>query len=31
MTLSVRLVDSNQDVGTFTLTRGAAGRVVKCL
>jgi len=31
MTLSVTLTDSNESVGTFTLTRGRAGRVVRCL
>jgi len=31
MTLTLRLTDSNEIVGTFTLTRGAAGRIVKCL
>jgi hypothetical protein len=31
MTLTVTLTDSNEKVGTFTLTRGQAGRIVKCL
>ena len=31
MTLTVRLSDTNETVGTFTLTRGVMGRVVKCL
>jgi len=31
MTLGVRLTDTKETIGTFTLTRGAAGRVVKCL
>jgi hypothetical protein len=31
MTLTIRLTDSSELVGTFTLTRGASGRVVKCL
>ena len=31
MTLMLRLTDSNEIVGTFTLTRGAAGHIVKCL
>jgi hypothetical protein len=31
MSLTVTLRDSNQDVGTFTLTRGETGRIVKCL
>jgi hypothetical protein len=31
MTLSVRLTDTNESIGTFTLTRGTTGRVVKCL
>ncbi len=30
MTLTVRLMDSDELIGTFTLTRGAAGRLVKC-
>ena len=30
MTLTVKLVDSKQEVGTFALTRGSAGRVFKC-
>ena len=29
--LTVTLTDSLQDIGTFTLTRGATGRVLKCL
>lgn len=31
MTLSVSLTDTNQMVGSFTLSRGGGGRVVKCL
>jgi len=31
MTLIVRLTDSAEVIGPFTLSRGAAGRVVKCL
>ena len=31
MTLTIRLTDSGELVGTFTLTRGSSGRVVKCL
>jgi hypothetical protein len=31
MTLTVRLTDTNEMIGTFTLSRGAPGRVVKCL
>ena len=31
MTLSIRLGDSGELVGTFTLTRGSSGRVFKCL
>ena len=31
MTLTIRLTDSNESIGTFTLTRGTPGRVVKCL
>lgn len=31
MTLNVRLTDDNQDLGTFTLTRGAVPAVLKCL
>ncbi len=31
MTLTIRLGDSGELVGTFTLTRGATGRIVKCL
>jgi hypothetical protein len=30
MQVTVRLTDSNEDVGTFTLTFGAAPRLVKC-
>jgi hypothetical protein len=29
--LTVTLTDSPQEIGTFTLTRGATGRVFKCL
>ena len=31
MRLTVTLTDVSQDIGTFTLTRGATGRIVKCL
>jgi len=31
MTLTVTLTDSNEVLGTFTLTRGRMARVVKCL
>jgi hypothetical protein len=31
MTLTIRLTDTNELVGSFTLTRGSPGRVVKCL
>ena len=31
MVLTVRLTQTNETIGTFTLIRGAAGRVVKCL
>jgi hypothetical protein len=31
MALTVRLTDSNEVIGTFTLSRGSPGRVVKCL
>lgn len=31
MTLTVRLTDTNETVGTFTLTRGGSARVFKCL
>jgi hypothetical protein len=31
MTLTIRLGDSGELVGTFTLTRGSSGRVFKCL
>jgi len=31
MTLTIRLTDSGELVGTFTLTRGSSGRVFKCL
>lgn len=31
MTLRVRLTDTAEDVGTFTLTFGASGRVFKCV
>jgi hypothetical protein len=30
MTLGVRLADSGESLGTYTLTRGATGRVWKC-
>jgi hypothetical protein len=31
MVLTVRLTDTNEMIGTFTLSRGSPGRVVKCL
>jgi hypothetical protein len=31
MSLTARLTDTNQMIGTFVLTRGSAGRVLKCL
>jgi hypothetical protein len=31
MTLTIRLTDSGETIGTFTLTRGVSGRVFKCL
>lgn len=31
MTLTVTLTGSNEPLGTFTLTRGQTGRIVKCL
>jgi hypothetical protein len=31
ITLSVKLTDTDEDVGTFTLKRGNVGRVLKCL
>ena len=31
MQLTIRLTDTNETIGTFSLTRGAQGRVVKCL
>jgi hypothetical protein len=31
MTLSVTLTETGQEIGTFTLTRGKAGRLMKCL
>jgi hypothetical protein len=31
MALTVRLADTNEVIGAFTLVRGSAGRVVKCL
>jgi hypothetical protein len=31
MSLTIRFTDTNQIIGTFVLTRGSAGRVVKCL
>jgi hypothetical protein len=30
MTLSVTLTDTGEDAGTFTLTRGSSGRLMKC-
>jgi hypothetical protein len=31
MTLTIRLSDTNEPIGAFTLVSGASGRVVKCL
>jgi hypothetical protein len=31
MVLTIRLIDSGDVIGTFTLTQGAAGRVVSCV
>ena len=31
MVLTIRLSDSNETLGTFTLVRGSSGRIVKCL
>jgi hypothetical protein len=31
MVLTVRLTDTNETIGTFTLSKDSAGRVVKCL
>ncbi len=31
MVLTVRLTDTNDVIGTFTLSRGSPGRVLKCL
>jgi hypothetical protein len=31
MTLAVTLTDTRQEIGTFTLTRGHAGRLTKCM
>jgi len=31
MILTVRLVDTSEEMGPFTLSRGSAGRVVKCV
>lgn len=31
MELTIRLIDPDTPIGTFMLTRGAPGRVVKCL
>ncbi|MCA1563462.1 MAG: hypothetical protein LC804_25490 [Acidobacteria bacterium] len=31
MRLTIRLTDTNETIGTFSLTRGVRGRVVKCL
>jgi hypothetical protein len=31
MSLTVRLTDTGEEMGPFTLSRGSAGRVVKCL
>jgi hypothetical protein len=30
MNLTVKLVDSGEDLGTFTLSRGSSGKVFKC-
>ena len=29
--LTIRLTDTDETIGTFSLTRGSSGRVVKCL
>jgi hypothetical protein len=31
MTLSIKLTETGQDIGTFTLTQGSAARLTKCL
>jgi hypothetical protein len=31
MALTIRLTDTNELIGTFTLSRGSAGRVLKCV
>jgi hypothetical protein len=31
MTLTVTLTDKNETVGTYTLTKGATGRIFKCM
>src|SRR5437763_859774 len=31
MTLTIRLADTNESLGTFSLASGSSGRVVKCL
>jgi hypothetical protein len=31
LTLTIRLTDTNEPIGTFALTRDSPGRVVKCL
>jgi hypothetical protein len=31
MTLAVTLTDTREEIGTFTLTRGRAGRLTKCM
>jgi hypothetical protein len=31
MQLSIRLTDSGDVIGSFSLARGAAGRIAKCL
>jgi hypothetical protein len=31
MVLTIRLADSNEMIGTFTLVRGSPGRILKCL
>ena len=31
MTLTIRVTDTNEAIGSYTLTRGATGHIVKCL
>src|SRR5262249_37594556 len=31
MTLTIHLTDTNESIGSFTLSRGSPGRVVKCV